>query len=396
MAKRKRERRGKGEGSIYQREKDGLWIGQITIGYGVDGKQKRKTFTGKTRDEVQQKIYEAVHQQYTGTFIATDKVTVGEWLDNWLEVHKKEQLRPTTYESYEMLLRVHVKPVIGGIKLQKLQITNLQKMFNDFYRKGHKNGGGLSDRTIKYIHTILKAALQQAVNEQLILRNPADFVTLRSVNRPEVEPLTQEEANKFLGMLKNHRNFAAYYLAIMTGMRRGEILGLRWKDIDFKTGTLKINQCLVQVKDEKGKYVRTFQPPKTQKSQRTIPLTDDIIKVLKAHKVRQNEEKMKNRKTYEDNGLVFCSEEGKPLWPRNFIRQYSKLLKDAGIPHRKFHALRHTCATLLLEAGEELKNVQELLGHEKISTTADIYTKALDSAKRKAISKMQSIINIGV
>ncbi|NPV29477.1 MAG: site-specific integrase [Firmicutes bacterium] len=253
----------------------------------------------------------------------------------------------------------------------------------------------LSRRTVELTRTIIKAALTQAVKEQLIARNPADATELPPADEEkEVIPFTQEEALKFLNSIKGKRLFAAYYLCLATGLRRGELLGLKWEDIDFRSGNFEIKRNLVEVKNETGKYVLEFQKPKTRKSQRTIPMTEDIIKVLKAHKVKQNEEKLFFGKGYQDNGLVFCSEDGRPLWPRNFHRQYSNLLKAAGIPHKKPHAMRHTFVSLLLEQGEDLKNIQELVGHASIVVTANVYGKIAEKTKKKAVEKMSQILKI--
>ncbi len=191
--------------------------------------------------------------------------------------------------------------------------------------------------------------------------------------------------------------FAGYYLDMFAGLRRGEMLGLMWDDFDFTAKKFDINRELEEIKDEKtGKYYLDLQLPKTAKSQRTIPMTDDMVKVLKAHKARQNEEKLFFGKAYHDENLVFCSEDGKRIWPRNFNRQYAHLMKTAGIAYKKPHTMRHTCASLLLEAGEELKNVQEILGHSNIATTADIYSHVRNKTKKKALDKLGAIIKVDI
>ncbi|NLH27815.1 MAG: site-specific integrase, partial [Syntrophomonadaceae bacterium] len=222
----------------------------------------------------------------------------------------------------------------------------------------------------------------------------------------EVEPFTKEEVTKFLNSIKSDRLYAAYYLLAMTGARRGEILGLKWSDIeldggktwsdnDLKGGKMHIQRSLCEVQDkETGKLKREFQPPKTKKSNRVFPLLPEMVAILKSHRKRQLEEKLVFGKEYHDEDLIFCSENGQRLWPRNFNRSYARHLKNAGIPHKKLHALRHTFCTLLLEAGEDLKNVQELVGHSRISTTADIYSHVLEKRKKKAIEKLGNILAV--
>jgi integrase len=402
-------RRGNGEGCIYQRkDKNGKPIpcayeGKVSIGFDpATGKPKRESFSGKSRREVADKIAEAQHALNTGTYIEPNKITLGEWLDNWMHDYMKPNLRPTAYQVYEVNLRVHVKPHVGHIGLRALQASELQRLFNNLLTDGRattewdkKDNPGLSRGTVEKIRTIVKSALKQAVENDLIIKNPATSTKLPVMEKAEVVPFTSEEAGKLLETARSNRMFAGYYLDIFAGLRRGEMLGLMWSDFDWTAPNFEIKRELVAIKDDTtGKYYLDFQLPKTVKSQRTIPMTEDMVKVLKAHKARQAEEKLFFGKSYHNENLVFCSEDGKRIWPRNFNRQYTEILKKAGIEHKKPHTMRHTCASLLLEAGEELKNVQEILGHSKISTTADIYAHVLEKTKRKSLDKLSGIINV--
>jgi integrase len=405
MATKRRGRTGNNEGSIRQRP-DGTWEGRVSLGYDSEGKPKRQSFYGKTRQEVAEKMNETLHQLHIGSFIEPNKVMLGEWLDTWLATYKKmgtKGIRPTTYVSYEYIIRAHIKPTLGWIPLKQLQTQALQKFFNSMRESGrqkmqgsYSDKPGLSRRTVEYTRTIIKAALSQAVEEGLLIRNVAAATKLPpDTEKKEVVPFTRGEAEQFLSTARGNRMFASYYMDIFTGTRRGETLGLKWDDIDWKAPNFEIKRELVAIKDETtGKYFLDFQLPKTAKSQRTIPMTEDMVKVLKSHKARQNEEKLFFGQSYHDENLVFCSEDGKRLWPRNFNRQYTSLLKQAGIEHKKPHTMRHTCASLLLEAGEELKNVQELLGHSKMSTTGDIYAHVLEKTKKKALDKLNGMINV--
>jgi len=430
----KKHRRGNNEGTIRKRA-DGRWEARITIGYDKGtGKAKYQSFYGKTRAEASEKMTEALHELNIGAYIEPNKITLGEWLDTWLQVYKKGA-RPTTRGTYEYIIRVHLKPALGEELLRQLQPHQLQKFFNELLEKGRvqkekkptetkqeiksaqpatkkrkrkkdpadkkqedkkEQPPGLSRATVEKIRTTVKAALSQAVEDGLLIKNPAKSTKLpEETEKKEVEPFTSEEAEKFLNSIKGHRQFAAYYIDLFAGLRRGETLGLLWDDIDFEAKTLKIVRELVSVKDEKTKkYCLIFQPPKTPKSQRTIPMTGDMIKVLKAHKAKQNEEKLFFGAAYHNENLVFCSEDGKRIWPRHFNRQYTLLLKKAGIPHKKPHTMRHTCASLLLEAGEELKVVQEILGHSRIGTTADIYSHLTEKSIEKSLDKMSTMIKV--
>ena len=263
--------------------------------------------------------------------------------------------------------------------------------------KKTKTSPGLSRRTVEYIRTITKEALTQAVHNNLILKNPVDGTTLPPKIKKEVVPYSKEESEQFLNSITGHRLFAAYYLAFYTGLRKGEIIGLMWPDIDLNAGNFEVQRELVCIKNmDTGKQYLDFQLPKTPKSQRIIPLTDELVKVLKSHKAKQNEERLFIGKEYHDENLVFCSEAGQRIWPRNFDRQYRSLLKQAGVDHKKFHTTRHTFASLLIEAGEDIRNVQELLGHAVLSTTSDIYSHVMEKTKRKAVEKMSGLLNVKV
>jgi integrase len=349
-------RRGNHEGNVYQRKDKagkpipGAWEGKVSIGFDpATGSPRRQSFNGKTREEVSKKITEALHEQNIGAFIDPTKITLREWLDRWLIDYMKLSLRPTAYQVYETNLRLHVKPYVGRIALKALQASDLQRLFNNLLKDGRAAAEwdkdvnpGLSLETVSKIRTIVKSALKQAVDSDLILKNPATATRLPLMEKKEVVPFTREEAEQFLSTARGNRMFAAYYLALFTGLRRGEFLGLMWSDIDFNAGNFEVKRELVTIKDsDTVKYFLDFQPPKTPKSRRTIPMTADLVKVLKSHRARQAEEKLFFGAAYHDENLVFCSEDGHRIWPRNFNRQYTILLKSAGIAYKKPHTMRH-------------------------------------------------------
>ncbi len=370
--------------------KEGIWEARASLGFDpATGKPVRKSFYGKTREEVVEKLARALHEASLGVFSDPGKVTLGEWLGTWLETYKRGKLRPTTLANYSTAIRAYVLPALGSVPLRQLTPAALQGLYNALSARG------LSARTVRLVHVVLNASLKQAVKNGLLVRNPAEATEPPKVKRAGVRALSREEVEAFLKAAKEDRLYAAFALALKTGLRRGEILGLKWEDVDFEKGTLKVSRALVEAKDpETGKTRLYFQEPKTEKSKRVIPLTRDLVALLKAHKARQNEERLYFGGAYEDGGLVFCTELGKPIWPRNLLRTFHRLLKKAGLEHHRLHALRHTFATLLLASGEELKNVQELLGHEKISTTADVYAEVLEEAKRKAVSKLDAFLKV--
>ena len=397
--------RANGEGSIYWVESKKRWAAALTVGFNPQtGEPIRKYVYGKTQKEVQNKLDELKGQLRQGIKIDKDKVTVSEWLDHWMVTYQAPILRDTTYPSYEDEIRLHIDPNIGNIRLKLLQTDDVQLLINKLWKYGRikktkELPDGLAVNHLRYIRAILHKALKQAVTNRMLIYNPVDGVTLPKAEKKEVVPFTEKEAEKFLISILKHRMFAIYFLGFMTGLRRGELLGLMWNDIDSETEYFEIKRELVAVKNKlTGKRELKFGHPKSDRSQRIIPLTEKIVKVLKTHKVRQNKEKLFFGTDYEDNGLVFCSEDGKKLWPRNFNRQYTQLLEKAGLDHKKPHAMRHTFATLQIEKGTDLKQVQELLGHAVLAMTADTYKHVVEKskAKQKAIDRMGDTFNIDV
>jgi len=382
-------RRGNHEGSIVRRD-DGRSMAMMTIGRDpATGKLQRMALYGKTRQEVAEKLSQALSDRSRGTFVAPHKVTVGEWLDTWLRDYKRPKLRPISYDSYEMLIRIHLKPALGHLPVKDLRPDQVQRLYNQ------KREEGLSARTIRYMHTVLHAALKQALKNQLVVRNVSEAAELPSGKPRMMRPLTLEQVQTFLATVRDDRLFAAVFLALGTGLRRGELLGLRWQDLDLDAGVLHVRQTLVRVcnHDEGDRKTRLiFQEPKTEQSRRAIPVPSDIIDALRRHKAQQAQERLLMGEAYEDQGLVFCQANGHPIDPRNFTRHFEKLLRQAGLPHIRFHDGRHTFATLMLELGEAPKTVQTMLGHTKISTTLDIYSHVSLDLEKKAVARLNAIL----
>jgi integrase len=383
-------RRGNGEGSITKR-KDGKWQGSVLIGYDLEtGRPKRKYFYGRTRKEVQEKINEVALKVQAGTYREPSKLTVAEWFTTWLNDYMKPSLRPTTWESYKYQVNGHIIPALGHLKLAQLQTAHIQRLYNEKLHGGRLDGkdGGLSPKSVRYIHTVIHSALEQAKKEGMITVNPADAVKLPKREQKEIKYLDMADAAIFLAMAKESKHFAAFYLALNTGMRRGELLGLRWKDIDFEAGQLTVNQGLVRVS---GKGL-VFQEPKTKLSQRVINLPPVALEVLKKHRERQEENRAAAGSAYrEDLDLVFANELGEPICPRAFTRVFERLIKKAGLDVT-FHGLRHTFATLALSKGVDVKTIQETLGHHSSAFTMDVYSSVTAKMKREAADKVGNLL----
>lgn len=390
MNRRKRRKRGHGEGTIYQR-KDGRWCSQITVRIDpVTGKPKRKTLYGRTRREVADELTRIRHELATGTYIEPATCTLGEWLDRWMSQYKKGELKRSTYENYEQIIRAHIKPGLGNIPLAKLQPHMLQTFYNDKLESGRRDGkGGLSTRMVRYFHAIIRQALEQAVKEGLLPRNVADATSPPALRKQQMQPLTEDELLKFFEVAKEDRLFPAFVLAATTGLRRGELCGLKWDSIDLDEGVLVVRRQLLTLKG--GPSLEDS--AKSKRGKRRITLTDDAVRELKALRKRQAEEQLLLGEAYQRNNLVFCKADGTKLSPPQVTRRFQQLLERAGLPKVRLHDLRHTHASLLLAQGVHPKVVQERLGHSSITMTLDLYshlTPGLDEAAAATLNGLLS------
>lgn len=355
-------RRGNGEGSITRR-KDGLYMARYTVQTATG--PKRKTIYGKEREDVAEKLADALSNRNKGLVFDAGSQTVGEYLERWLETSAKGSVRESTYESYRKQVRCYVGPAIGRVKLKGLSSMQIQAMYRAMLDRG------LSPRTVQYTHAVLHRALRQAVRWGLIPRNVSEDVDRPRLRREEIRPLNRGQARHLLKTAgeSGDRFEALYVLALHTGMRPGELLGLKWEDVDLDEGGLRLNRTLA------GRNLTT---PKTKRSRRRIDLSAASIAALKTHRKRQLEERMRKAGLWRDHDLIFASAVGTPLSHRNVVRSFKALLKHAGLPvSTRLYDLRHTCATLLLGSNVHPKYVQELLGHASIALTLDTYSHVL-------------------
>lgn len=389
--KTKTRHRGYQEGSIVKR-KDGRWSARIQITDPITGKKKRPGVYGKTREEVKKKLTELMADHQKGINIAPDKITLSAWIDQWLNDYIKNTVRQGTWEGYETYYRNHIKDAeIGKKILSKLTTNDLQKFYNAKAVNGRKDGKGLSKNAIRLIHFVISSSLKQAHKEGHIPRNVAEFVRLpnTTTEQKEMKVLTPDQIAIFLNGIQEDRLYAAFVLELGSGMRRGELLALRWQDVNLETGECKIIRSLVRgVSGEMH-----INEPKTKSSKRVIFLPIDSLEVLKIHKSNQNKEKMSKRKEYsKKNDLIFCDEFGDYLKPDAFVKHYKRLLKNCGLPVISFHALRHSVATALLIDNVPIKQVQDLFGHGKSFITSDIYTHVLPQVKNRTAESLNKLI----
>lgn len=315
-----------------------------------------------------------------GTYLEPATVTVSEWMDTWLQEYKKNSLRPNTYALYVWHTGHFIKPSIGNIPLQKLRPEHLQRLYNSLVEKK------MSSRVVHQVHQLINAALKQAIKNRLIQNNPADATTKPPLKYKEIRVLTAEEQDKFLKALMQHPMGAAFITMLGTGLRRGEVLGLHWQDVNLDKKFLHVRRGIVAVK---GQGI-IAEEPKTKKGNRIVPLPKMIVEALKRHRDRLKKDGM-----HREDGPVFPSSAGTYIWPRNFNRAFEAIRKELKINDISPHALRHTFATRLLELGEDMKVIQELLGHSKIGTTADIYTHVVEKLKRTAVDRLDNVLSPG-
>jgi integrase len=386
MAKRvtsgegKRKKRANGEGTIFQR-KDGIWAAEMPMGW-VNGKRKTKTVYGKTQAEAARKKAKLQSDVQRGLPIPTGRQTVAQFLTDWLGTVGKRRLRPSTYDGYERVVRLHIIPAIGKIQLTKLTSDDLSRLYTALLDKG------LAARYVQLAHAVIHCALETAVKRGHIARNHADYSDPPRPKRPEIRPLTQEQGQTFIAGAQQDRDYALYVLAIMTGMRQGELLGLRWGDIDWDSGELHVRRSVGRTSAG-----MQFSEPKTAKSRRTISLSDIEIAALRRHEIAQFEERRAAGSRWEDHDLVFPNTLGKPVERQNLQqRSFKPLLQRAGLPDIRFHDLRHSAATFLLVLGVHPKVVQERLGHTTIGTTMDIYSHVMPQMQRDAAGKLAAML----
>jgi integrase len=308
-------------------------------------------------------------------------MTVAEYLAYWLDSYAQHNTRTSTYTSYAMNVRAHITPSLGHIALQKLTPSQLQAFYSGRLKGGRADGksGGLSGRTVRLLHSILREALHHAVKQQLVMRNVADATDPPKGKRPPVKVWDQEQVLRFLAVAETDYYNPLWLVNALTGLRRGELLGLRWEDVDLDRSVLQVRQALVEVA---GK--RQFEEPKTASGKRQVELGASCVAALRAHRSRQVEQRLLLGPAWQDTGLVFTTAGGKALMPTNLDRRFKQLLRQAALPDIPLHALRHTHATLLLKNGEHPKIVQERLGHANIGITLDTYSQVLPGMQRKA------------
>ena len=377
-------RRANGEGNIRKRS-DGRWEGRYTAGRDPEtGKTVYKNGLGKTQAEVKAKLKQAIQENAEVDTLKAAQYTVGQWMDVWFENYAKIKVRPTSHQTYRGYIDNHIKPNIGKIQLNKLTTLELQKLYKKLLSKGRVERieakgqpKGLSPKTVRNIHQVISSAMDFAKRQKLIAINPADGCALPKLEHREMRTIPTEQLASFLREAKESGVFEMYYIELATGLRRGELLGLKWEDLDLQQGTLRVQR---QVSRINGEVVEA--PLKTKNSYRTISLGTDAVEILK-----------EQRKKCGGSEYVFPSPTGGPISPDSVLQMLHRVLKRAGLPKVRFHDLRHTFATVALQNGVDIKTVSGMLGHYSAGFTLDTYAHVTTAAQREAAKTMGNVLS---
>ena len=386
-----KKRRARGEGNIRYRDDKKTWEARFVV--GVDpgtGKSIRKSVYGSTQKEVRQRMTAAINALDNNDYHDSSKLTVGQWLDIWIRDYLGE-VKPYTALSYTQIVNSHIKPALGAIKLETLDTNTIQVFYNRLQRGG-KGRPALSPKTVKNVHGVLHAAIQQAVEEGLIHRaNPTEACKLPRKDQKDMRPLDEAETKQFIEAIQGHCYETIFLVTLFTGMRQGEVLGLTWDCVDFKRGVIKVNKQLQ--KDVGGGSNYSLVKTKNSKG-RVITPASYVMRLLEGQRKQQAEWQHKAGAAWQNElNLVFTSELGTPVLHHTLYHNFKRIVESIGLPEVRFHDLRHTYAVAAISAGVDIKTVQANLGHATASFTLNVYAHVTEQMNRAGADKMQQYIN---
>jgi len=373
--------RGNGEGSIYQRTSDGRWLGVVTLGQDGTGRVVRKAVSAKTRAEVVRKLKKLQRDLDDGLPAPDTKMTVAQLLTHWHDDVLRHQVVPSTVVSYWTVARHHIIPTLGSKRLANLTTADVDRLLSV------KIDSGLSVSTVRRIRYILAQAIDQGIRWGSVNRNVARLSRAPKEHRREGRTLTYEQARRLLKELEGHRHEALYSLMLSTGLRRGEALGLQWRDFDEESRIITVRR---QLKREGGSLITA--DTKTARSRRSVNIPRGLASLLQAHRQRQEEERYVVEELWTDTGFIFTTNFGTPIDPRNLNREFATICQRAGLDHWHPHELRHSAASLMLASGVKLQVVSEVLGHASIRMTADVYGHILAPDREAAADAMDQAL----
>lgn len=370
-------------------KKYSYWEARCTVGYDPGtGKQIQRSISGKTQKEVAQKLKQMSLDVDNGTYQEPSNLTVKDWFEIWQKDYMGD-VKASTKLLYSRNVDLYIVPNLGAVKLDSLTTSMIQKLYNQLTSENQESGKPLSPKTIKNIHGILHKALQQAVENGVIRVNPSDACKLPRVEKKDIQPLDDNQVSEFLKAVHGHPYEYLYKIALFTGIREGEVLGLTWECLDLDNGTLTIKQQLRREQHKDGQFY--FSKPKNNKT-RTLTLAPAVVKLFRLQKLEQNRKRLKAGKSWTEKDLVFSNEVGGFLSHRVIYRCFKELVKEIGTPSTRFHDLRHTYAVMAIQSGDDIKTVQENLGHATAAFTLDVYGHVTAQMKQASADRMEKKI----
>lgn len=365
------------------------WEGRITTERDPGtGKQIQRSVSGKTQKEVAQKLREISVEIDKRTYLAPTKLTVKDWLDTWVKEYL-EDIKPSTKYLYTRNVEMYIIPNLGSVKLDALTSPMVQALYNRLHKPDKKDVKPLSAKTIRSLHGVLHKALQQAVLNGYIRVNPTDACKPPRVVKKEIQPLDETQVSEFLKAIQGHPHEYLYKITLFSGMREGEVLGLTWDCVDLEHGTLLIKQQLRREQQKGGKYY--FSPPKNNKS-RVLSLAPSVVQLFRLQKLKQNGMRLEAGNSWEENNLIFSNQTGGFLSYRTVYDCFKRIVDKIGSPTTRFHDLRHTYAVLAIKSGDDIKTVQENLGHATAAFTLDVYGHVTAQMRRDSADRMEQVI----
>lgn len=364
------------------------WEARFTTGFDPGtGKQKQRSITGKTQKEVAQKLRQATSEIDQGTYLEPSKLTLGDWLNIWAQDYLGA-VKPRTVDNYQAVIKNHISPALGAIRLDALSAHVIQRFYNSL-RQERDGKQPLCPKSIKNVHGVLHRALQQAVKIGYLRFNSADACTLPRVERKELKPLDEDAIGRFIKVAKGNKYEAVFLVTLFTGMRQGEVLGLTWDCVDIERNTIVINKQLQKKRNVRGAY--DLVSTKNGKS-RTITVVPYVIALLRQQRKQQAEWQLMAGSMWANRGLVFTNEIGAHLMPHVVYHSYKHLVASIGCPTARFHDLRHSYAVAAIRSGDDIKTVQSNLGHATASFTLDIYGHVTQRMKQESAARMEAFI----
>lgn len=359
------------------------WEARYTAGYDPGtGKQIQRSITGKTQKEVAQKLKAATAAIDDGTYTAPSKMTVAQWLDIWT-VEYLGAVKPRTVDNYKGVVKSRIKPGLGAMKLDNLAPHTIQSYYNSLSKEG------LAPKTVKNIHGILHKALQQAVSNGYIKANPADHCILPRAVRRELKPMDEDMITSFLKAIQGHQFEELFTVTLFTGMREGEALGLLWDCVDLDSRTITIDKQLQLIRGSRGQYQMV--PTKNSKG-RTLAIAPTVAATLKRVRLRQLENRLRYGECWDQSGFVFTDDLGRHLSASSVYKSFKKVVEQIGSPETRFHDLRHSYAVASIRSGNDIKTVQENLGHATAAFTLDVYGHVTEKMKRESADQLEQFI----